>query len=276
MRPIKYLNQMKYNPNHHHRRSIRLPEYDYSRSGIYFVTICTHQKLPWFGEIIEDKIYHNQIGKIAVQEWLLSSEIRKEIELDEWVLMPNHLHGIVVINQENDGLNLDNSTDINAKDLGADTNAMNLVTNTNAKDLVTNTNAKDLGTNTNALDLGANTNALDLGTNTNALDLGANANALDLGANANALDLGASLAPLRGRKPRSLSSFVAGFKSAVTKKVRQICQESDLCLWQRNYYESVIRDQQQLENVRQYIIKNPLGWNEDPENQNLRSVDFPF
>ena len=165
---------MKFNPNHHHRRSIRLPKYDYSRSGIYFVTICTHQKSPWFGEIIEDKIYHNQIGKIAVQEWLLSSEIRKEIELDEWVLMPNHLHGIVIINQDNDGSYRDNSTDINAKEMGANTNAKNL---------------------------------------------------------------GASLAPLSGRKPRSLSSFVAGFKSAVTKRVRQICQESDLCIWQRKYYQ---------------------------------------
>ena len=91
---------MKYNPQHHHRRSIRLPNYDYSRSGIYFVTICTHQKQCLFGEIDRGKMFLNQIGNIVREEWLKSAQIRKEIELDEWVIMPNHLHGIVLIHND--------------------------------------------------------------------------------------------------------------------------------------------------------------------------------
>ncbi len=146
---------MKYNPQHHHRRSIRLPNYDYSRSGIYFVTICTHQKQCLFGEIDRGKMFLNQIGNIVREEWLKSTRIRKEIELDEWVIMPNHLHGIVLIH--NNDLKIGDHEDKR---------------------------------------------------NRNIVDY-----------------KGASLAPLRNnvvnvfrqRKPRSLSSFIGGFKSSVTK-----------------------------------------------------------
>ena len=136
---------MKYNPEYHHRQSIRLRGYDYSQSGAYFVTICTYKKQCWFGEIRNSKMILNQIGKIVAQEWLKSSEIRQEIELDQWVIMPNHLHGIVIIH-----------------------------------------------------------NDLKIGDHEDKCDR----NIVD--------DKGASLAPLQ-RKPRSLSSFIVGFKSSVTK-----------------------------------------------------------
>jgi REP element-mobilizing transposase RayT len=158
--PLKPTNLMKYNPDYHHRRSIRLPHYDYARSGIYFVTICTHQRQCLFGEICDGKMSLNQIGKIVAQEWLKSSQIRQEIELDEWIIMPNHLHGIVAITA-------------NDKDANHDTGANN--------------------------------------------------------------DRGASLAPLQRngdgfgrRKPRSLSSFILDFKSSVTKRIKEICEESIL------------------------------------------------
>ena len=175
---------MKYNPEYHHRRSIRLQGYDYSQTGIYFVTICTHQRQCLFGEIRNGKMILNQIGKIVSQEWLKSAEIRQEITLDEWIIMPNHLHGIVVINNK----------------------------------------------------------------------------------------LGASLAPLQEdqRKPKSLSSFIGGFKSSVTKRIKTICEHSNPVIWQRNYYEIIVRDEKQLNQIRQYMINNPQAWNEDPEkNDNL-------
>jgi len=93
---------MKYNPEHHHRRSIRIQGYDYSKTGIYFVTICTHQRQCLFGEIRNEKMILNQIGKIVAQEWLKSAEIRQEIVLNEWIIMPNHLHRIVVIDKKDD------------------------------------------------------------------------------------------------------------------------------------------------------------------------------
>jgi REP element-mobilizing transposase RayT len=186
---------MKYNPEYHHRRSIRLQGYDYSQTGIYFVTICTYQRQCIFGEIRDGKIILNQIAKIVAQEWVKSAEIRQEIELDEWIIMPNHLHGIVVIDKKDDNY-FKNDNNYNNK--------------------------------------------------------------------------GASLAPLQRdefgkRKPKSLSSFIGGFKSSVTKKMKSICEHPNPVIWQRNYHETIVRDESQLNQIRQYIIKNPQKWDEDPE-----------
>ncbi len=92
---------MKYNPEIHHRQSIRLRGYDYSQPGAYFVTICTYKKQCWFGEVRDGKMYRNQIGNLVAQEWLKSPQIRDNVKLDAWVVMPNHLHGIVWLIESN-------------------------------------------------------------------------------------------------------------------------------------------------------------------------------
>jgi|688.fasta_scaffold05694_21 REP element-mobilizing transposase RayT len=191
----------KYNPEYHHRRSIRLQGYDYSQTGIYFVTICTHQRQCLFGEIRNGKMLLNQIGKIVAQEWLKSAEIRQEIVLDEWIIMPNHLHGIVVIDKKDDN------------DLKDDNNK------------------------------------------------------------------GASLAPLQRnelgkRKPKSLSSFIGGFKSSVTKRIKSICDHPNPVIWQRNYHEIIVRDENQLNQIRQYIMNNPQKWDKDPEKPDNLSTEI--
>ena len=84
--------------NRHHRHSVRLQGYDYSQSGAYFVTICAYNRECLFGEIVGNDIRLNDYGVIAKDEWIKSSEIRKEIKLDEFVVMSNHIHGIVWIN----------------------------------------------------------------------------------------------------------------------------------------------------------------------------------
>ena len=93
---------MKFNPDSHHRRSIRLQGYDYSLAGAYFITICTKNRECLFGEIITNGISLNNFGMIARDEWIKSAAIRFEIELDEFVVMPNHFHGIVVIHGRGD------------------------------------------------------------------------------------------------------------------------------------------------------------------------------
>jgi hypothetical protein len=67
---------MNFNPQKHHRRSIRLKGYDYALPGAYFVTICTYQRQCWFGEILDGRMYLNQIGNIVAHEWVRSSRIR--------------------------------------------------------------------------------------------------------------------------------------------------------------------------------------------------------
>ena len=88
---------MTYNPDIHHRRSIRLKGYDYSQAGLYFVTICTHQRLPLFGEIIEGEMILNAAGMIAKKCWLAIPEHFPQVKLEEFVIMPNHVHGIIQI-----------------------------------------------------------------------------------------------------------------------------------------------------------------------------------
>lgn len=179
---------MKFDPEKHHRQSIRLRNYDYSQPGCYFLTICTHKKQCWFGEIQNDRMCLNQIGKIVAEEWLNTPQIRLNFQLDQWVIMPNHLHGIVIINKHILGLG-EGDIDI----------------------------------------------------------------------------LGARNAPLR-QEPNSISSFVAGFKSAVTKRINLLRNNRDVPLWQRNYYESIIRDEQSLIAIREYIKNNPYQWKKDPDN----------
>ncbi len=197
---------MKYDPNIHHRRSIRLPGYDYSQSGAYFVTICAYQRQCLFGDVVDGRMVLNQYGAIVADEWQKSSIIRQEIELDEWVVMPNHFHGIVII-----------------------------------KNIVGANGDGDVGANDNG-DVGANDNG-------------------DVGANGRSPLRDVS--PSQRMKPKSLSSLMAGFKSITTKKINILRDAPATPLWQRNYYEHIIRDRDAMDKIRQYIINNPVSWSID-------------
>jgi REP element-mobilizing transposase RayT len=88
---------MSYNSKVHHRRSIRLKGYDYSQAGLYFVTICCQNKICRFGKIINGKMILNNAGKIASQCWLAIPQHFPDVVLHNFVVMPNHVHGIVEI-----------------------------------------------------------------------------------------------------------------------------------------------------------------------------------
>ena len=88
---------MKYNPVIHRRRSIRLPGYDYSQAGAYFVTLCTQNRECLFGEIMDGDMSLNAMGRIVADVWTGLASQYDYIQLDEWVVMPNHLHGIIEI-----------------------------------------------------------------------------------------------------------------------------------------------------------------------------------
>jgi REP-associated tyrosine transposase len=92
-----------FDPNTHHRRSIRLRGYEYSRPGAYFITVCTVGKKHLFGEVVEGEIHLNQCGEIVASCWQSLEKSNTNLELDEWVVMPNHFHGIVVIRDSRGG-----------------------------------------------------------------------------------------------------------------------------------------------------------------------------
>src|SRR3990172_10494093 len=87
--PTKYTQSMNYNPDIHHRRSIRLKGFDYSQPGTYFVTICTRER-----ELLFE---HDNYKAIVGDEWFRTAIVRPHIQLDEFICMPNHIHGIILI-----------------------------------------------------------------------------------------------------------------------------------------------------------------------------------
>ncbi len=88
----------KYNPDIHHRRSIRLKGYDYSQSGLYFITLCAVNKICMFGNVVDGKMQLNDIGQLVEQEWLNTINIRHDdVRLHNYIVMPNHFHAIIEI-----------------------------------------------------------------------------------------------------------------------------------------------------------------------------------
>ena len=162
-------------PRDRYRRSLRLKGYDYSQPGAYFVTRCTESRECLFGEIANDDVMLNEYGKVVEEEWLETPRLRTQVELDEFVVMPNHLHAIIVIRE------------------AATTRPM----------------------------VGAR-----------------------------------SSAPLR-RTPHSLGSLIAGFKSAVTKRINVLRMSPGSRVWQHNYYDHVVRDEDDINRIREYIVNNP-------------------
>lgn len=169
------------------RRSIRLPGFDYTRPGVYFVTICAHERTCLFGDVVNGVMRVNNLGEIVREEWERSAEIRAELTIDAYVVMPNHMHGIVLI------------------DVGA-----HGVRPRNMDDHVCRAHGR---------------------------------------------------APLR--PPKSLGSFIAGFKSATTKRINTLRHTPTHPVWQRNYYEHVIRNDPDLAVIRDYIADNPARWDND-------------
>lgn len=88
----------KYNPDIHHRRSIRLTGHDYSQSGLYFITLCVINKICMFGNVVDGKMQLNDIGQLVEQEWLNTINIRhNDVRLHNYIVMPNHFHAIIEI-----------------------------------------------------------------------------------------------------------------------------------------------------------------------------------
>lgn len=160
---------MKYNPDVHHRHSIRLKEYDYSKEGMYFVTICTKNRKCILSKIVgaDDPVCPKLtiIGNIVNECWYKMNQIYESVIIHEYVIMPNHLHGIIEIQGG------------------------------------------------------------------------------------------------QGRPP--LQKIIQGFKSVTTRNCFSFGYQN---IWQRNYYEHVIRNEKELNKIIEYITNNPLNWENDCNN----------
>ncbi len=171
----------KYNPEIHHRRSIRLADFDYSQPGLYFITIVTYKGEHMLGEIINGSMRLNNAGLMVAGYWMDLALRFPTVTPDSYIVMPNHFHGIICINDWQD-------KDVNP---GA-----------------------------------------------------------------------ASSAPTTP----SLGEIMRALKSTTAIQINRMLARSGSPFWQRNYYEHIIRNEDDLERIRQYIEDNPSNWHRDKEN----------
>ncbi|HEY9692650.1 MAG TPA: transposase [Oculatellaceae cyanobacterium] len=155
---------MKYNPDKHHRRSIRLPGYDYTQAGLYFITICIWQRECLLGHVINSTVELNRYGQVVQYNWNLLAKKFTNVQLDEFVIMPNHIHGVIKLIES-------------------------------------------------------------------------------------------------GNQP--LSEVIRSFKTSSTRRINQLRESIGVPVWQRNYYEHIIRNEESFNIICEYIINNPLSWEQD-------------
>jgi len=167
------------------RKQIRLKNYDYSLPGTYFVTICTFERVCLFGNINDCKMQLNDYGHVVHDEWLKTEKLRLNVKLDEFIVMPNHIHGIIRIINDCRG------------------------TARRAPTTVEHFGKPTVG---------------------------------------------------------SIPTITRSFKSAVTKRINESRQTPTGHVWQRNYYERIIRNDQELYKIKQYIWDNIKNWKHDSNN----------
>ena len=231
---------MAYDPETHHRRSTRLRGYDYARVGACFVTLCAQERLCLFGEIASGEMYLNALGHIVEEEWLRSAEIRTEILLDAFVVMPNHLHGIVVIVPPN----ADSMQD-HIDPRGYTARLVDGAAHAGTHDPLTAPSPDAGATGTGR----------------------ASSPTLDVGATGRSPLRGAP-PPLQkpGPRPKSLGAMMAGFRSAATSRINALRGAPGAKVWQRNYHDRIIRNEREWRATRQYIEQNPARWGDDRNN----------
>lgn len=183
--------QLQYELDKHHRRSIRLKGYDYSDAGAYFVTICTQGRECLFGDIVNGEMRLNDAGCMIQNIGNDLPTKYSDIEIDEFVVMPNHFHGIIVI--------------VGAQFIAPfDCDAIN-----------------------------QNKKQMKKGVMNHAPTVG---------------------------------EIMRAFKARCTHAINQIRNTPGVPLWQRNYYEHIIRNEEEMNRIREYIIENPMRWGEDENN----------
>jgi putative transposase len=215
---MRYLN--KYRIESH-----RWPGWDYSADGLYFITLVTQHRICNLGEIdSNNQMILSDFGKIVETEWLRSFEIRQELICDEYIIMPNHLHAIIIIDQSGSGNQSKLDTGIGSSGIGS------VQTHGRASLRPSPSPSQSQSPSQSP----------------------------------------SQYQPIR--LPKSISSFLAGFKSAVNSKIDDFIDLHNLKtpkynrnnhFFQPNYHDHIIRNEGEYARIKNYIIQNPKKWNDD-------------
>jgi len=236
---------MTYDPEKHHRRSIRLKGYDYTQPGAYFITICTQGRECLFGEIIDGEMHLNEAGQIVVQTWQDLPNHISNVQLDAFVVMPNHVHGIIIITERAGGI-------------GAGFKP--------ARTTMGPGSAGGAGSTAGPGSVGAG--SVGAGSEPAPTTTTAPGPAAGSGPTTGSGPVGAGSEPAPTAPARSshgLPEIVRQFKTFSARRINELRGTPGTPVWQRNYYEHIIRDEFSLSRIRQYIAENPARWDADRE-----------
>ena len=240
---------MRFDPEQHHRRSIRLKEYDYAQNGAYFVTICTQDRSNIFGEVEDCVIQANDAGQMVSTVWDELPDFYPGVSIDAFTLMPNHIHGIVLL--------------VGAARRGrsGSGSSHNIGENDDAR----------LGT----LDVSSPGSAHGIRSNgdvePNDDGQRGTRGVESITSDVRAVEPGRPRGAAPTRVGLSLADVVHRFKTLTTKRYADGVKQAGWMpfpgrLWHRDYFEHVIRDEVSLNRIRRYIEENPMRWVEDNEN----------
>ena len=181
---------MVYDPDHHQRRSIRLPGHDYAGAGAYFITIVAYGRACLFGDIVNGEMRLNRFGQAVTDAWAWLGAQYSYVDVDAYVVMPNHIHGVLFLREGHSGRS-----------------------------------APGRG--------------------------------------------GSRTAPTGGALRKPLGRLIGAFKTVSAKTINQSRGTPGAPVWQRNYYEHIVRDEAALDRIRAYIADNPAHWSQDSENPSV-------
>ena len=220
------------NTKYGRRRSIRLKDFNYSQSGLYFITICTASKHSLFCTNSENSVNLSHIGKIARDFWLKIPDHFQNAKLDEFVVMPNHIHGIIALtdNEENRAENIqplqlhEQNVGVQYIEPSSPHNKIQHIEPSSPQNWFQH------------------------------------------------IEPSLSRNRFQHMIPKSIGSIVRSYKAAVTRQ----CRKDKICeiVWQRNFYERIIRNEKELGNLREYIANNPLNWSLDRENPGSENYEL--
>lgn len=244
---------MRFNPNIHHRRSIRLKGYDYSQEGLYFITICVQDREFIFGDIKNGILELNPFGKIASQEWENSEKIRDNIKIHEYIIMPNHIHGIIEIlfkkekNKESDNKEKDiKEEDIKEKDIS--TGELQFAPTAPTAPTNFKSPSQTIGSIIRGFKIATIKKIKDY-----IQEIEKKEEIKGKGEKGNKEIKRISWGELQ----------FAPTPIALTAPIIEKIKSLNFKIWQRNYYEIIIRDEKAYHNISNYIINNPKKWEED-------------
>lgn len=203
---------MKYNPQKHHRRSIRLKGYDYTQTGAYFITVCTWQRQCLLGEVVNGEMQLSRYGEAVKFNWDILPKRYNGVQLDAFIIMPNHVHGIIFLH-----------------DSGWEGAGLETLFPTTATLAVKPAPTESIAS---------------------------------------------AKSSHQQSKIYGLPEIVRGFKTFSSRRINQLRSQAGIPVWQRGYYEHIIRHKESLTAIRDYILKNPWNWhNDDLHPENLQSWD---